>query len=325
MLTVIIPTKNHPEFLDRLLGYFEEHRLSYPIRIGDSSEGEFLKQTSQVIQRWSKKLQIFHHEYADQSVTECHQILSQEITTPYSVCVSDGAFLIPKTLQKAVQFLEENQEYTIAHGKGLTFSLKQKGPYGTLQKLGTYSMPSREESTALERLKAHFECYRVTMYCVMRANVWKTIWKEAPQLRQNSLSSELLPCFHSILTGKVKELEDLYIVRQRHATSNRLPSILTWFLHPEWSADFSLFCNILGQELTKQDKISPEEALKEVRDGFLRYLGIQLGHSLSLKGQGLDFCRRKTGYLLSRIFRNPHSVFRADLKPLFQSFAKQTD
>ena len=53
-LTIIIPTKNRPDFLKRCLKFLNEQGCSFPILIGDSSSGRNLKKNLTTVASFNK-------------------------------------------------------------------------------------------------------------------------------------------------------------------------------------------------------------------------------------------------------------------------------
>jgi len=274
MLTIVIATKNRSEYLDRLLKYYEAVQSPYQIMIGDSSTEEYIGNNRALVKNYAHSLRITHYELPGEDVARCHQLLSQKITTPYCACVADGAFLVLSGLKKAVAFLENNNEYSMAQGLGLLFSIDNTGPYGNIQTLGEYmSMPgSLEQQSASQRLIDHINHYTVTMYCVYRLNVWQKIWVFSHRQMELNFSGELLPCALSVLYGKVKKLDCLYIIRHMHSKRTSLLSGLDWLVSPDWRDSYLVFNEALVGELMKLESLSQQEAQVIVKKAFLAFV-----------------------------------------------------
>jgi hypothetical protein len=83
---------------------------------------------------------------------------------------------------------------------------------------------------------------------------------------------ELLSCCLSIIRGKAKELDCLYLIRQAHDERLFVPDAYDWITSPDWLPSYQIFCDCLMEELAQQDGISVDEAPGEVKGAFWSYL-----------------------------------------------------
>lgn len=272
MLSIVIATKNRSELLIRQLLYYYKLDFQGCICIGDSSDQFHVEQTKRTIQALEHKLRIVYKEYPGLSVYECHRQLGELITTPYMVCVADAGFLVPRSLYKCVEFLERHPDYCIAHGLCALFTLDEDGAYSSFTGVGPYRLPVLEQETASQRLISHLSDYSVTMYCVMHTKIWQAIWKDTTFIKNPSIAGEFLPCCLSVLFGKVKQLDCLYLLRHMHSQRTRLPEIYEWITSPDWQKSFQIFHDTLRDALMEKEGISQEAASKVVRESFEKYL-----------------------------------------------------
>lgn len=271
MLTIAVVTKDRSDFLLRLLKYYADTGYKHWICIGDSSTGLHLEQGKKAVKTFEGKLKIKYHECPGLNIPATVKSLLPSITTPYVACVSDGGFLVPGSLDKCVWFLEAHPDYSIAHGLGALFILKQEAPYGEFLSIGKYnSLPKVEEEKASARLIRHLDNYSVTIYCVYRASVWKKIWREADLMPDASFAGETLPCCLAVVYGKAKELDCLYLVRQLHNRRNvvGMPDTYDTFTSLEWQQSYQIFHDALVNALIEQDGIDRNEAHEVVKRAF---------------------------------------------------------
>ena len=273
MLSIIVATKNRPLFLRRLLQYLAAVQCPYPIYIGDSSEAPEVEKNTETIKSLKGALPIFYHLYPELEVGPCYAKLGQLVSTPYCVCVADGAFLVIKNLSKCVDFLEANKDYAMAHGISILFQLEGEGPHGVFRdEVGSNLLTVLEQKSAAERLAAHCSHYLVPLYSVMRTPVWQAIWSHSGLIKNPSIGGEVLASCHSVIFGKIKQLDCLYLVRHMHNRRTRLETIDQWFLKPDWSETYQVLRDCLASELAKQDVIPIEQAYEIVDKIFAIYV-----------------------------------------------------
>ena len=120
-VAIIISTKNRSEKLIQLLKYYAEIKSHHKVYIGDASEEYHLNKTIPVINSLSSKINIVYRQYPEYSrgqtdnaktVAKMLEIVEEE----YSVGSGDDDYFIPKSLDKCVDFLENNQDYASVHG-----------------------------------------------------------------------------------------------------------------------------------------------------------------------------------------------------------------
>jgi glycosyltransferase domain-containing protein len=110
-LTVIIPTHNRKQYLERAIKYYQS--LNIYIIIVDSSDKKL-----KIESKNSKYLY-----YKDMSFSfKIFQALKL-VTTSYSIICADDDYISKDFMQKAIEFLENNNEYNIVQGLVLNYRL----------------------------------------------------------------------------------------------------------------------------------------------------------------------------------------------------------
>lgn len=273
MISILIPTKNRSDFLIRALRYYRDVGYKHWICIGDSSVGIHAETARRAVMYFKKSLRINYLECPELNIVACHNRIVELVTTPYIACVSDSGFLVPESLEKCVKFLDSHPDYSVAHGVGAVFTLKNDGPYGQIQGLSKYrALPEIEEDIASARLINHLNRYSVTMYCVYRLETWKKIWRYSTDIKDASFAGELLPCCLSVIYDKAKQLDGLYLVRHIHNQRYLLPNTFEWITGPDWYPSYQVFIDCLASALTEQDKITLEKARDIAKQAFSVYL-----------------------------------------------------
>lgn len=344
-VSLLIPTKNRPGFLIRLLRYYESLGFRGCIYIGDSSDSEQIGKTKQALNLLEGKVNVTYREYPHMDNAACLQQLLNIVTTPYAAILPDDDFIVPDALEQCALFLESHPDYSAAHGKGIVLALKRDGPYGKLIRVNNYEQRAIEEESASQRLLDHLSHYSVVLFSVHRVESWRKMYANVSLLTNDTFKLELLPCCLSVILGKVKGLEQLYLARQTHSHRYPLPAISEWIALPDWLSSYRVFRSCLAENLSLQDKISLEKAHEIVEKAFWSYLtgallsqignrrrdtGISL-HLQQLAG-AIPGARQVhqalcsllpvwgKGGLLSTLLR-PSSPFHADFMPIYRALA----
>jgi hypothetical protein len=123
---------------------------------------------------------------------------------------------------------------------------------------------------------------------------------------------ELLPSCLSVIQGKAKKLDCLYMVRQSNPVSEahnpKGYSIYGWIAETDWSDHYKHFRYCLAEELSRYDSISMEEAKHIVKYGLWLYLATVMFNPQEQNDQ----------LSLPAILR-PSSFFHVDFMPVYRS------
>jgi len=278
MITLLVPTMNRSDFLIRMLRYYDDIGFEGCICIGDSSSPEHVERTKRVIEILRGRLNIIYREYPDLNDAVCLKRLLDFVSTPYAAFVADDDFLVPNALNQCAKFLGEHPDYVAAHGIGIAITLDSKGLYGQITQCGLYRQPVIEAKSASQRLDDHLNHYSVALFSVHRIESWRAMYRDVHLLKDKSFGSELLPCCKSVILGKPKELDCLYVVRQMHTQRYLLPDEHDWITSPEWHSSYMVFRDSLAETLALQDNISIEKAREVVKQAFRSYLAMCLSY-----------------------------------------------
>jgi len=295
MITLLIPTINRSDFLIRQLNYYKDIGFQGHICIGDSSEERHIKNTKRAIERLQDSLTITYREYPYIKDPEVVRRLLEFVVTPYAAYVADDDFLIPNAMEQCTLFLEEHSDYNSAHGAALTINLKSSGAYGQVAKAKRYPQPVIEEESARGRILNLFSDYAVPLFSVHRTESWRKMYGDILTISDRTFAGELLPCSLSVIQGKVKDLDCLYLVRQDHNQRYQLPDQYQWISNPNWIHMYHLFIDILAKELANKDGISQDKAQETIEHAFDLYMANLLGNNWRI------FCGKGSTGVLDRL------------------------
>lgn len=270
-ITLFIPTYNRPDFLLRALRYYQSVNFRGKISIGDSSDAFSAKQIKNSLSQFSDSLEINYRYLPGCNAAMAVKILTEEANTAYAACIGDDDFLVPSGIAKCVDFLNVHPEYVAAHGVGVTMSLHSIDAQ-SIQCTGYYAQPIISETTAVQRLVAHLTNYMVSLFSVHRIEVWRTLFRNTGDIKDKSFGSELLQCCLSVISGKIMQLDGLYLIRQDHGTRYILPNWFEWITSEAWYPSYCTFRDCLSEAIAYQDGITLEEAKLVVEKAFAVYL-----------------------------------------------------
>lgn len=272
MITLLIPTINRSDFLIRQLHYYRDIGFRGNICIGDSSEPEHVEKAKKAIAELQGGLNIYYQECPGLSDSQCIKRLVDSTQTPYAAFVADDDILIPAAMERCMSFLEAHADYSAAHGTGITIDLKSSGAYGQVVRVRRYPQPIIESESASQRITEHLGHYEVTLFSVHRTETWQKMYENISLIPDRIFAGEMLPCCSTIIQGKVKELDCLYLIRQDHPRRYLLPGPDKWISNPGWLSWYQTFCSILADELAAQDGIAGSRAREIIEQGFDSYI-----------------------------------------------------
>jgi glycosyltransferase domain-containing protein len=111
-ITLIIPTHFRHKYLKRLLEFYKE--IDIKIFVADSSDDTF--------QEWQKyNIEYFH--YPKENYIDKLTDVVAKVKTEYMIFCADDDFIIPEALKEAINFLENNKEYSFCQGKTLQYQV----------------------------------------------------------------------------------------------------------------------------------------------------------------------------------------------------------
>lgn len=274
MLTVCVPTKNRPEFLARLLRYYQATAFQQEIFVGDASDPNHAVRNQRIIQAFHGTLTIRYFEHPGLNVIECLERLSEAASTPYCSWVSDDDFLCPTGIDQCLAFLEAHPAYVAAQGFGILFHLHHSGPYGAIAGLGRYPHAIVEAETASQRLWEHFAKGRgpYSLHtAVRRIQAFRDMvggYGHVRGVRQGFIFDDLMAHGLAAIQGKVKNLDCVYLIRQAHDGIYRQVNGYDWITHPDWLPSYQVFHDRVVQGLVHKDGISVEEAHEVLKRTF---------------------------------------------------------
>ncbi len=258
--TVIILTFNRPAYLRRLLDYFNRQggeRLEFIVL---DSSSKVNKEINRKIVQSSLGLLIKYYDYPEHiaGINKWSNGMKY-VKTKYCVFCADDDFIIPVSIRQAVDFLEKNPDFGLAHGKYIAFYTEENACKEKIFKWrGAYPHKSIKFDAPEQRFHYHLSYYWPTIYAVHRTDTLKRSLHytvEDSQLDPR-LWAELLQSCSAIISGKVKSLECLYSAREDESTfSKNWPTIPSIIKDGTYQEKYMGFKKMLIKILTENDNV----------------------------------------------------------------------
>ncbi len=214
-LTCIIPTRDRPEFLRRLLLFMSAMDFPWSIQVYDSSIDENRRQNEVTCGQFGDNLSIDYRHF-EGSLTEKVLFALKNTTTPYTAMCADDDFVAPETIFQGADFLESHADYASAGGLAAFVFSNPDGSIDQLRLSPSYSLPN---ASSLSRSRL-FGCHWFSpFYYVYRTSQLADNFRfvaSRMDFQKASIFSELTLSHLVVLRGKLKVLTRLGNVIQMH-------------------------------------------------------------------------------------------------------------
>ena len=258
----------------RALFYYDQRRLNYKLVIADSSQPDFCGKNQLLVDSLKRNLKIEYKKYESNiEIARKLQDVLGCVETRYTVLGGDDDFFIPRALGRAVEFLETHSDYSVAHGDAAGFTLKSDRVYGQIAGVSRYNQTTVDHESAAKRVYDHLAGYSATWYSVQRTDQLRKNFRKAAEFGDIAYFAELLTSCLSLVQGKVKKLDGLYMIRQCHPENKYGgPDLFDWVTSPRWGSQYERFRDCLVAELTQRDGIDIHQTQAMIKRTFWFYL-----------------------------------------------------
>ena len=274
-VSFLVPTKNRPDFVVRLLRYYAQQGFAGRLLIGDSSDPGPAERIQRAVAGLGDRLAVRYEAFPGCSEPQTTSQLLGRVDTSYVAFLPDDDLVVADAVGPCVAFLDAHPDYSLAHGIGALVRLDRSGPWGAVAGTAGYSLRAPSAVSACARLLDHLERYSVMSFSIHRTAQMRAAYDRVPELTDHAFT-ELLPCCLSVAQGRVHRIDRLYLIRQEHDRRYLNADIFDWVTGPGWRASYELFRNRLAEELVRQDGVSMEQALEVIKRGFWKSLASTL-------------------------------------------------
>ena len=267
-LTIVITSFNRHSFLLRIVKFLISYKLPINILILDSSEKEL---ENDQLKNITKKTNISFKRFPSNTPL-AEKIFRglKYVNTEYGVLCAEDDFLFPNSVLKCVEFLEDNQNYSSAHGLYFNHTNYEESKLSGFNLFPLYGGKaiSNEKETSLQRINHYFfsgKVHHYPFYAVHKSEVLKNIWEKTYLYANEWQLNEYFPTYLSFIFGKMKVLPIIY--------SSREPNYFNWVTIDKSSSLLSRgsilkASNELGKWLSKNDNILLEDSITIFIDYF---------------------------------------------------------
>lgn len=259
-LTMIIITYNRYNYLNCLLHFLISFKSNLKILVLDSSSIKLVDQNIISLLN-SKNIRWIKYDpkiFFPKKISDGCKL----INTEYTVLSADDDFIFPVALEKCINFLKNNSEFSSCFGIHYKHFLKTffyKKILCFQKKLAKNSEISNDLS--YERINKYLSMNSIyyPMYSVHRTLDFKKIWDITSQNVTYWGLSEIFPCILSLCIGKMKILNIPYISREKNNFTWENRKIIKRMYSPK---KIKIVKNKLAEILTIYEKTSLEENKK---------------------------------------------------------------
>ena len=279
-LTILIPTRNRPGRLRRLLDYYGNEGLGCKLIVADSSDEKAREINEETIKSLRGGL-IISFKYFSSDVGLNSKILSavSGVDTDFVVICADDDFLVPACLNKCVEFLKDNPDYSAAKGHTVSFRVNRLNgtePETDCKFYLRHDAISLEGDKAVDRLPSHMFNYKPTFYAVHRTHQWADCLDYAVKYTKDCRFGELLLSCLTLIQGKVAFLDVPYDVRERHDKNISIIDWESWYdqiVSEDFSERYVKFRECLVKGIVGAEGRDEKEARDCVNKAMLCYFG----------------------------------------------------
>lgn len=272
-LTIVVPTRNRPNSLRRLLTFYKKLDFDPKLYIADSSDDNQITANEEICANID--LNIDYNTYSTELrlVKKIRDAL-RNVTTSFTVLSADDDFIRPSGIDQAVQFLLNDESFSAAHGNYISFKAEQVGSDIQFSWKPSYvDSQSLDEQKPEDRLQSHHANYVPTFYSVHRTLSIQEGYKRAVEATTDVRFGELLPSMTAVINGKFKHLNVFYGARySAQQTGSTADNFIDFIREGTFRSKYDRYQDSLAGHLEARSKLTYEESLTVVDDAMISYL-----------------------------------------------------
>ncbi len=283
-VSIVIPTRNRPEYVERIIDYYQKYGKNFNLIVADSSTDQNKKKNEKTISSYSQE-NIVHLKYDFSEDEHLNRVFEKtadgvrHATTPYCVQCADDDFATPSGINHAVKFLEKNPEYVVAVGKSMGFKLiydtnnNQQFYWRTRPLLKSIDFPD-PESRWLYYLY-NYAYYPSPDTGVVRTDILKMMYEEAAKYTSDNSFGEILSITLPLIHGKMKTMDVLHVAREHRppdCLSHRVEKLYDFVANGIYDTKYDSFKECLVKHLSKKSQITRKKAEKIIEKGWTEFI-----------------------------------------------------
>ena len=264
--TIVIPTKDRPFYVERILTYYLSMNFLGNILLIDSSNKENSNYIREYVDNIGKKNYVY--TFSDGLPVQVVKENLDLIKTKYVSFLGDDDYIIPNSVLKSISFLEKNLDISGCRGEGFIVT----DPKISSEYIKMYGCTQRLEGSSGDRLYKFFSNYTPPLFHVCRSNIFKKAFSQAPSMDEINkgydrlIGDEIIVTSLMLVYGKFASIPGLHLVRTNNIERNELRN--SWYYdnsdtYKEGRAmAINDFTNKVATAISEQDSISFDEAEK---------------------------------------------------------------
>ena len=255
-LTIIIPTKDRPDFIKRQLNYYYKVNFSPIIILADASNQINHEKNKSILKNHSKIQSSIIYDINTSSEQAVWQAI-ERVETKYSVLLPDDDLILKSASLNLIDFLENNEDYSAAHGDAFYFTVNKgkNDSFGKFTGITKYKMVTAEENQILDRMQNYFNEITNINMCIVRTEVAKKAYRMCHELDyyySALIFGEIIHGCNILRFGKIKHIHESYLLRQIHNKQFfDSMNLLDWLTRKEWSSSYNILLKTF-KEIAKQ-------------------------------------------------------------------------
>ena len=216
MTSLIIPTHNRPKSLKRLVFFLNEQNIGINVLIPDSSKDVNFLKNKKTIEAINSTIKINHMDCRNMSLNAKLELALENVETPLACFCGDDDFPILSEMKKCEEFLLDNKDYSLAHGRIYQFEPR---PIKILPfYLSVYPQFGYVDDDPVERLSKHFHHYSTTWYAVHKTKSLLCNLKKINSMDIGFALKERVFSAFDLIEGKRKMFNEVFMFRQKGNT-----------------------------------------------------------------------------------------------------------
>ena len=241
-MTIVIPTKNRPQYVERILTYYLDLNFIGNIIIIDSSDEE----TAEYIKKYVNNINKvnFTYSFSEGLPTTVIRDNVNLIKTKYVSFLGDDDYIIPTGILRSIKYLKNNPDIVACRGE----ALKIRDSNLSSDSISRYwNFFNRLEDSSGDRVIKHFSDYHTPFFQVCRSEMFIKAYSSAPSMSEieagydRLIGDELIVAALMLAYGKFASIEGLHLVR---TNSNEDIELRESWLYDE---------NVIGKEMAIRD------------------------------------------------------------------------
>ena len=305
-ISLLVPTKDRPSYVKRLLKYYSHLKFTGYIYILDGSNKKFSQDITKFIKQLKNKKVLYFHDVGFPGTITKKYI--SRVKTDYVAQLGDDDYLIPSGIKKCIEFLNKYPDFSAAHGKGIIVTSSENP--NKIDHIDLYSQTVRLENSPKKRMFKHLSDNTQPNFSVFRKKIFEKILAPIPSFEDSNLcpnrgiSDYLIQSTMSVILTKIKEISGLYIVRQITSVEFEYPRSRTG---KDFDKSLNYFVQKISNAISEIESLKYNKVKKNVKEGLDNYLNPKLIKIL------------KSNTNLSNLHRKKNHTFHKNFLPVYNS------